>query len=102
MRSRRWRWPPRPGPVSGDVASFRLLCGKLLPAEDSAAFPNDDEVVRLDARDLLRRSARPGDGQVGRGRGSESEVQAPVVRGVEARLGGPLLRLRAPAVTGHH
>src|SRR3954464_4613216 len=57
---------------------------ELLGAHDSRPFANDDELAGLDAGRLLRGPARPADGDVRGGRGPQPEVQAPVVRGVEA------------------
>src|SRR4029453_7542400 len=55
-----------------------MLAPELLPALDAGAFANDDELVRLDARDLLRGAARPADHELRRRRGAQPEVQAAV------------------------
>src|SRR5437899_8986353 len=67
---------------------------ECLGAEDPSSFANHDELVGLDAGDLLGGAARPPDRQVGGRRDAQSEVQAAIVGGVEARLRRDLLRLR--------
>src|SRR5258705_3497822 len=75
---------------------------ELLRADDSRPFTNDDELVGGHAGDLFRGAAGPAHGEVRGGRGPQSEVQAAVARGVEARGRHQLLCLRALAVARDH
>src|SRR5437762_5526707 len=93
-------------PRSPGRAATRRFCrtalSESLPTHDSGSLANDDELVGFDAGDLLGHAVGPADCQL-RGRcRAETEMQAAIVRGVEARLRGHFLCLGAVAVTGGH
>src|SRR5581483_6825692 len=76
----------------------RIALTEFLLANNALTLANDDEMVRWDVRDLLRRAVWPADGEIGAGRRAESEMQAAVISRVKTRLRRDLLRLRAIAV----
>src|ERR1700694_3871869 len=75
---------------------------ELLSADNSCPLSNGDELVCRDVWNRLRRAVGPADGQVRGSFGAESEVQATVVRGVEARLSGYFLCLAPASVAGDY
>src|SRR4029079_4947239 len=75
---------------------------ELLGADDSRTFADDDELVGGDTRDVLDGAAGPADAEVGGGRGPQAEMQAAIVRRIEARRRQDFLRLRALAVAGDY
>src|SRR3954453_18489270 len=100
------REPREPGPGCRQRATARGFCRtsslELLRTHDPGSLANDDELIGCNARDFLRRAVGPADREVGRPDSPETEMQATIIRGVEARLRGDLLCLRAGSVAGGH
>jgi len=67
-----------------------ILGTESVSAENSRSFANDDELVGLDVRDLLRAAVGPSDRQVRGRRDAQSEVQALLA-------GSPAIDAGAPA-----
>jgi hypothetical protein len=66
------------------------------------AFANRDHPVRFHRSNLLHQAVRPPHGQIGGSNGAQTEMEAPVVRKVEAGLGQHFLRLDVIAVAQSH
>src|SRR4030081_2920366 len=84
----RWRKPPE--------------LSELLSADNSRSFSNGDKLVAGDVCNRLGGAVGPADGQVRDTFGAESEVQAMVVRGGEARFCSHFLRLAPASVAGNY